>query len=78
LKKSLNDRGPFLKEERKLIDTVAERISGFILHNKLKTVFHDWQSSEQRAKKTKRRRMRMRLTSLKRLDQNLYKLIARK
>ncbi len=33
------DEGPFLKEERKLIDTIAERIGGFILHNKLKNVF---------------------------------------
>src|SRR5512138_2287330 len=37
------DEGPFLKEERKLIDTIAERIGGFILHNKLKHVFQDWQ-----------------------------------
>lgn len=35
----LSDEGPFLKEERKLIDTIAERCSLFILHQKLKSVF---------------------------------------
>ena len=34
-----SDEGPFLKEERKLIDALAERCSLFILHQKLKSVF---------------------------------------
>lgn len=34
-----SDEGPFLKEERKLINTIAERCSLFILHQKLKSVF---------------------------------------
>ncbi|MFA5418982.1 MAG: PEP/pyruvate-binding domain-containing protein [Bacteroidales bacterium] len=36
----LSDEGPFLKEERKLIDTIAERCSLLILHQKLKSVFN--------------------------------------
>lgn len=35
----LSDEGPFLKEERKLINTIAERCSLLILHQKLKSVF---------------------------------------
>ena len=31
-----SDEGPFLKEERKLIDTVAERISGVVTQRRLK------------------------------------------
>ncbi|KAA3610645.1 MAG: pyruvate, phosphate dikinase [Calditrichaeota bacterium] len=31
--------GPFLKEERKLLDTIARQIGLFILHQQLKTVF---------------------------------------
>ncbi len=34
-----SDEGPFLKEERKLIDTIAERCALFMLHQKLKAVF---------------------------------------
>jgi pyruvate, water dikinase len=73
------DEGPFLKEERKLIDTVAERISGFILHNKLKNVFREWQSTGQQNEEGKKEEeWRIALNLLRETDQNLYKLIARK
>ncbi|HWR37489.1 MAG TPA: PEP/pyruvate-binding domain-containing protein [Clostridia bacterium] len=36
------DEGPFLKEERKLLDTVAERLSSIILHRRLKAAFDGW------------------------------------
>lgn len=73
------DEGPFLKEERKLINTIAERIGGFILHNKLKNVFREWQISSEPGKKDKRvEEWRIALSLLKETDQNLYKLIARK
>ncbi len=35
------DEGPFLKEERKLINTIAERLGRRILHEKLKKVFEE-------------------------------------
>lgn len=35
------DEGPFLKEERKLIGTIASRLGIFLLHNRLKKVFED-------------------------------------
>ncbi len=34
-----SDEGPFLKEERKLLESIAERIGFQILHERLKTVF---------------------------------------
>lgn len=36
------DEGPFLKEERKLIETVAERISSAITQRRLKAAFKGW------------------------------------
>ncbi len=33
------DEGPFLKEERKLIETIADRIAGHIMQRRLKTAF---------------------------------------
>jgi hypothetical protein len=40
------DEGPFLKEERKLIDTIAEQFGMYLLHQQLKGVFEQQQSSE--------------------------------
>jgi hypothetical protein len=34
------DEGPFLKEERRLINTIAERLGRFIAHQRLRTAFH--------------------------------------
>lgn len=39
------DEGPFLKEERKLIDTIAERISSAVTQRRLKTAFEAWESA---------------------------------
>ena len=73
------DEGPFLKEERKLIDTIAERISSFILHNRLNKLFRDWQnSSNPDSENHKDEEWRVAIRLLKETDQNLYKLIARK
>jgi hypothetical protein len=38
------DEGPFLKEERKLIETVAERLSHFLMHRRLQAAFQNWRS----------------------------------
>jgi hypothetical protein len=37
-----SDEGPFLKEERKLIDTIAERISSALTQRRLKAAFEAW------------------------------------
>ena len=36
-----SDEGPFLKEERKLIETVAERIASSYIQRRLKAAFED-------------------------------------
>lgn len=45
------DEGPFLKEERKLINSISERVEFYILHNKLKSVFEE-QKQEGKDKKS--------------------------
>ncbi len=42
--------GPFLKEERKLLNTIADQFGLFILHQQLKTVFDQRQSPEKESK----------------------------
>ncbi len=78
-RKPISAEGPFLKEERKLINTIAERISGYLLHNRLKQLFDDYKTTGENisAKETKKEWM-IALDLLKRTDVNLYKVISRK
>ncbi len=46
----LLDEGPFLKEERKLIDTIAERLGMHLLHQQLKEVFKEQEKAGQKKK----------------------------
>jgi len=41
-----SDEGPFLKEERKLIDTIAERIASAATQRRLKTAFEAWATAD--------------------------------
>src|SRR5574342_10075 len=41
-----SDEGPFMKEERKLINTGAEQLGFYVLHQKLRQVFQKGQWSE--------------------------------
>jgi pyruvate,water dikinase len=43
-----SDEGPFLKEERKLIDTIADQFGFFLLHQQLRTVFQEHRAEEER------------------------------
>ena len=40
-----SDEGPFLKEERKLIETVAERIVSAVTQRRLRTAFENWEAA---------------------------------
>ncbi|MBC8321086.1 MAG: nucleotidyltransferase domain-containing protein [Bacteroidetes bacterium] len=66
------DDGPFLKEERKLIDNIAERIGLQILHGKLKSVF------EKQKKNGEKRDWWVVLDMLKQTDPKLLVRLSRK
>ena len=42
------DEGPFLLEERRLIETVADRIGNLLTHRRMKSAFDSWAAAEQR------------------------------
>jgi len=70
----LSDEGPFLKEERKLINTIAEQIGFYLLHQQLRQVFKEQlRSSEERPSEWK-----VVLDLLKRTDPELVMRISRK
>jgi pyruvate,water dikinase len=45
-----SDEGPFLKEERKLIDTIADQLGFYILHQQLREVFQERMKSKEERK----------------------------
>ena len=72
--KPLSDEGPFLKEERKLINTIADQFGFYILHQELRHVFQEQQKTEGERKGE----WKVILDLLKRTDPGLLMRIARK
>lgn len=73
------DEGPFLKEERKLIDTISNKIGQFIFHRNLKSLFATYGNTEKSLlENTGDRKWKTIVDLLKETDRNLYILIARK
>ncbi len=72
------DEGPFLKEERKLIDTIADRLGHFLTHKKLQTAFESLETARHELSPTSRGQWRIILDFLKRTDQTLLLRITRK
>lgn len=73
------DEGPFLKEERKLIDTISNKIGQYIFHRNLKSLFATYGNTEKSLlENTGDRKWKTIVDLLKETDRNLYILIARK
>ncbi|MFN2196312.1 MAG: PEP/pyruvate-binding domain-containing protein [Anaerolineales bacterium] len=70
----IEDEGPFLKEERKLINTIAEQFGFYILHQQLREVFQSQIKSEEERKSE----WSVILDLLKRTDTALLTRVARK
>lgn len=74
----LSDEGPFLKEERKLINTLADRLGNFIFHKKLKQLFEEWNVPQIEQGDRLRPEWQIVLDMLRRTDQHLFSLLSRK
>jgi hypothetical protein len=72
------DEGPFLKEERKLIDTIAERLSHFLMHRRLQSAFQNWRSEIDSLPLTGRREWQFVVEFLRKTDPQLLRRIARR
>jgi len=69
---------PFLKEESKLIKTIADRINYVILYRDLKDVFSEWQSMKKDTQKKISSEWSIILDMLKRADRNLFVYVSQK
>ncbi|MCG3136762.1 MAG: hypothetical protein HJJLKODD_00598 [Phycisphaerae bacterium] len=72
------DEGPFLKEERKLIDTVADRLSNWITHRQLMDAMRRWRTAQQALTNRSSSEWQVILELLRRTDHSLLMRIARK
>jgi hypothetical protein len=74
VKKPEQDEGPFLFEERRLINTIADQLGNFLLQRRLQDVFE----KQNRSELEKGAGWRVVLSLLKKTDPNLLITIARK
>ena len=72
------DDGPFLKEESKLIRTIADRLGHFVLHQQLRTLVQDWRSAQDALAQSGTHEWRVAVNLLRRTDKELYVRLSRK
>ncbi len=72
------DEGPFLREERRLINTIAERIGQSFFHLKLKLLFQQWEKAKTELSENHITEWQVILNLLLKTDANLYMIVSRK
>jgi pyruvate, water dikinase len=72
------DEGPFLKEERKLLDTIAERLSHFLMQRRLQSTLLNWQSAMESLASPEKREWSVIIDFLRKTDQHLLMRISRR
>ena len=77
-KKPSIDVGPFLLDEKHLLDIVAQRLSFHIMYVKLKKIFDKWETAKKGISGQRSEEWEVILELLKRTDPDLYLRIARK
>ncbi|HGY57289.1 MAG TPA: pyruvate, phosphate dikinase [Caldithrix abyssi] len=70
--------GPFLVDEKELIDSISQRVSNFIMYQKLKQVFNRWASTKEGMSGQKPGEWKVVLELIRRTDLDLYGRISRK
>jgi pyruvate,water dikinase len=68
----------FLKDEHKLLNTVAERIGRTILHLKLEQVSREWETAQKDLKEQNKKEWIVVIDLLRQTDQSLYIYLGRK
>ncbi|MFA7228358.1 MAG: PEP/pyruvate-binding domain-containing protein [Melioribacteraceae bacterium] len=70
--------GPFLKEEKKLLNTIADRLGHFILHHQLKNILRQSRSVCEPQEVKPRGEWRIVLDMIRKTDPNLFMSLLRK
>jgi len=64
--------GPFLKEETKLLKTIADRLSHFIMYRRMKKIYSEYQSARRDISEHKVEEWQVALNILRQTDRNLF------
>jgi pyruvate, water dikinase len=72
------DEGPFLKEERKLLNTIAERLGRYLQHEESKKILNNLKEIKDNTEKGTKGNWRIIIEMLNKTDPILYKTILRK
>ena len=74
----LSDEGPFLKQEKRLLETIASRLSGFVLHRQIKAVIREETAGDEGPTKNGAAESQVVLDLLRHTDKNLYMVIVQR
>lgn len=72
------DIGPFLKEEEKLIGTIADRIAHFLMWRRLRHVSEEWVTAQRELSEHKKAEWQVILDLLRQTDKELFLRISQK
>jgi pyruvate,water dikinase len=72
------DLGPFLKEEKKLIETIADRLNHFLTYKKMKQVFQEWRTDDRESSGDRRGDWEAVLDLIRQTDNALFLRISNK
>jgi len=64
--------GPFLKEEAKLIRTIAERLGHFVVYHRMKNVYSGWEEAKKDISEHQKEEWQIVLNLLQQTDRNLF------
>ena len=72
------DMGPFLKEEQKLIRTIADRLGHYLTYKRMERVFHEWQNGGRDLSESRRGDWAAVLDLIRQTDNALFLRISNK
>ena len=72
------DEGPFLKEERRLLDHIAMRLGQFLTERRLRSMARNWKDAIEQAPADERRDWRVIIEFLRRTDPHLLTRVSRR
>jgi len=72
------DGGPFLREEARLVASIADRLGHFIMHQRMKSLVQEYQEATDQYERTRRGEWQVVLDMLRQTDRNLYISIGHK
>lgn len=72
------DEGPFLKEERRLLDSIEKRLEHYLIYHRLKEVYDKWEHRKQDINLKKSAEWQIVMELLSRTDPDIFIRIARR